>query len=85
MFEFHVTSSPLAAVSRYSDLNINILEVEITLESEQEGRDTPLVEYYNQKQMTRWFRFHLRLPLLQHQLYTEWYLREVSEIKIMVK
>ena len=48
----HRTSTPRAAVSIYSVTNRNIIEVEITMESVQEGWGTPLVEYQNQQQLT---------------------------------
>ena len=71
--------------SRYSVPNRKIPEVAITLESFQEGRDTPLVESHHQQHIYRWFRSHFRLPSLQRQVYTEWELHAACERRIMVK
>ena len=55
------------------------------LESVQEERDTPLLESYNKQQIYRWVRYHLCIPYIKHQLYTEWELRESCERRVMVK
>ena len=40
---------------------------------------------YNQQQMYGWVGSHIRLPLVQHQVYTDWYLHEACEIRIINK
>ena len=55
------------------------------MESVQEVRDKPLVEFHNKQQISRCVRSHLHLPSFQCQLYTEWEIQEAYRRRIMVK
>ena len=79
------TRTPRTAAYRCHVPNRKILEVAIKLESIQEKCDAPLVESYNQQHVSRWIRYHFRLPLVQRRLYTDWEINESCEIRILVK
>ena len=76
---------PCVSALIYSVPNRKIIQVSIILESVQEVRDNPLVEFHNKQQISRWVRSHLHLPSLQRQLYTEWDIQEACRRRIMVK
>ena len=75
----HGTFTPRTAAKRYNVPNGNILQVETRLEFLQEQLDTPLVKYYNQKQIFRWVRNYINLPSVQGQGSTEWELHEACK------
>ena len=68
----YVMFTPHTAATRYHVPNMKILQVETTLKLTQEDQDTPLVESYNQQQISIWLKNNLNLPLVQVQVYTEW-------------
>ena len=82
MYVSRGTSTPRAAASGYHVTNKNIIEVASKLQPMKEQWDTPLVEYYNQKQIYRWVRPHLRLPLVQRLVYIHWEIHEACERRI---
>ena len=57
-----VKSTSRAAASKYHVSNKKIIEVAFTFQSIQEERGAPLVESYNQQQISIWVRYNLCLP-----------------------
>ena len=68
MYVVKVKSVSRAAASRYHVSNKKVIEVAFTFQSTQQGRETSLIEYYNQRQVSRWVIYHLCLPQLHHKL-----------------
>ena len=84
IYVIHGKYTPFTDETRYHVPNRNTLQVKTTLESIQEQQDNHLLESYNQKQIFRWFRNHLKLTSIQGHGYTEWEICEACERRILI-